>query len=296
MGSPLIQRAVVDMEKKIKISIVIPTHNSAIFLPVLLESINKQAYKNFEVIIADNDSSDETFKVAKMYNVRYLSLKGPSPQVSQQRNKGAIHAKGEYLFFVDHDMELSDDLLEKFVADVNKTKGKIDAWYVPEKILARYKLLSAVRTFENSFYNDSVIGAVRIIKNEIFLRSNMYDPYVSDGPADWDLDISLRRMKCRRKTTRGVIFHHEERLSLYQYIAKKKWYLTGINKYKEKWSRYSDVYNLVVVKQFSFRYRFFTVFMENNKWKRLIQELHLYFLLLCFKSFLGLMYITRKRK
>jgi glycosyltransferase involved in cell wall biosynthesis len=83
------------------ISIIVPTKDEELLLPKLLRSIEKQTYKDYEVIIADADSKDNTICVAEQYGCKIV--KGGT--FSEGRNNGAKFAKGNILLFVDADME-----------------------------------------------------------------------------------------------------------------------------------------------------------------------------------------------
>ena len=100
------------------ISIIIPTLNEERHLPRLLSSIKKQGYKNYEIIIADAGSTDNTLKIAKKYNCRIVS--GGSPAVG--RNKGAKAARGNYLLFLDADVTLKRNFLETAINEF-KNRG-----------------------------------------------------------------------------------------------------------------------------------------------------------------------------
>lgn len=89
------------------LSIIIPTYNEEEYLPVLLESIKKQDFDDYEVIIADANSTDRTREIAEEYGC--IVVDGGLPAVG--RNNGAKVAKGEYLLFLDSDLELTEDYL-----------------------------------------------------------------------------------------------------------------------------------------------------------------------------------------
>jgi glycosyltransferase involved in cell wall biosynthesis len=92
----------------VKISIIIPTLNEETYLPKLLESIKKQSFKDYEIIIGDAGSTDNTKKIAKKYGAKIV--KGGMPAVG--RNSGAKHAKGEFLFFFDADVKIPKNFLK----------------------------------------------------------------------------------------------------------------------------------------------------------------------------------------
>ncbi len=98
------------------LSIIIPTYNEEKCLPKLLDSIRKQEYKNYEVIIADANSGDRTRQIAKKYGCRVV--KGGMPAVG--RNNGAKMAKGDILLFLDADSLIGNGFLENALRDIKK--------------------------------------------------------------------------------------------------------------------------------------------------------------------------------
>lgn len=99
------------------LSIIIPTYNEEDYLPYLLRSIEAQSYTDFEVIVADNGSTDSTSKLAEEAGARVVS--GGSP--AEGRNSGAAAAKGGNLLFLDADVILPDPwFLQMTVAEFEK--------------------------------------------------------------------------------------------------------------------------------------------------------------------------------
>lgn len=102
-----------------KFSIIIPAYNVADYLENCVESILKQAYDNYEIIIVDDGSTDETGKVAdellrqsKKINVVHQSNGG----ASKARNTGMSRATGDYILFLDGDDFWSDSRFLKQIA------------------------------------------------------------------------------------------------------------------------------------------------------------------------------------
>jgi len=94
-----------------KLSIIIPTFNEEEYLPKLLESIKKQDFTDYEVIVADAKSNDNTKEIAKSYGCKIVD--GGLPGIG--RNKGAEVAEGELLLFLDSDLELTDNYLKNVI-------------------------------------------------------------------------------------------------------------------------------------------------------------------------------------
>ena len=96
-----------------KLSIIIPTYNEEEYLPSLLKSIESQKFKDYEVIVADANSCDNTVKIAENYGCTVVQ--GGMPGVG--RNNGAKIAKGEILLFLDSDLELTQNYLIEMIEE-----------------------------------------------------------------------------------------------------------------------------------------------------------------------------------
>lgn len=94
-----------------KLSIIIPTYNEEEYLPKLLESIKSQDFTDYEIIVADAQSNDNTREIAKEYGC--IVVEGGLPGIG--RNNGAKVAKGEILLFLDSDLELTENYLTNVI-------------------------------------------------------------------------------------------------------------------------------------------------------------------------------------
>lgn len=104
------------------LSIVIPTKNEEKRLPQLLDSIRRQTYRDFEVIVADAHSTDTTRACAVKGGAKVVDGGMPGPG----RNRGAEAAQGEMIFFFDADVVLpSDTYLEACVQEMEARKFDI---------------------------------------------------------------------------------------------------------------------------------------------------------------------------
>ncbi len=91
-----------------KLSIIIPTFNEESYLPPLLESIKRQDFQDYEIIVADAGSQDRTREIAQEWDCRVVE--GGMPAAG--RNRGAESAQGDYLLFLDSDVILTRDYLD----------------------------------------------------------------------------------------------------------------------------------------------------------------------------------------
>jgi glycosyltransferase involved in cell wall biosynthesis len=101
------------------LSIVIPTYNEEKYLPYLLRSIQAQSYTDYEIIVADNGSTDATRKIAEEAGARVVAGGNPAGG----RNRGAEAARGEFVLFLDADVILPDPwFLQMTTAEFQKRK------------------------------------------------------------------------------------------------------------------------------------------------------------------------------
>lgn len=95
---------------KTKISLIVPVYNSESTLKECLDSIFLSSFKEFEVIVISDNSSDKSAQIAKKYNCKVIELSenmGPA----YVRNLGAKNAEGEILFFIDSDIVIKPNSL-----------------------------------------------------------------------------------------------------------------------------------------------------------------------------------------
>src|SRR3989344_8458689 len=95
------------------ISIIVPVYNDQVFLEKCLTSIFSSDYKDFEVIVVDDHSKDNSVNIAKKFPCKIIELK-TNEGVANARNQGADTAKGDILVFFDSDIMIEKDTLSKF--------------------------------------------------------------------------------------------------------------------------------------------------------------------------------------
>lgn len=101
-----------------KVTVIIPTYNRENELKVCLDALSNQTYKNYEIIVIDDGSTDGTKKLVKTYkNIKYIYQNNYGP--AKARNKGIISATGEILAFTDDDCIPEKDWLKNAVPYFN---------------------------------------------------------------------------------------------------------------------------------------------------------------------------------
>ncbi len=214
-------------EKRPLASVVITTKNEEKNIVRLLESIRSQSYKNVEVIVVDNNSSDDTKRVAKKYTKSVFNF---GPERSAQRNYGAKKAKGEYLLFLDADMKLSESVVEAGL-NMFKSDSKLGALTIKEESVAK-TFWEKVKAFERSFYNlsgDEITDAARFFKRSVFEKIGGYDEAIT-GPEDWDITENVKTIGYKVGHEETLIYHYEKVPNPFK-VAQKKYYY-GLRSYR----------------------------------------------------------------
>jgi GT2 family glycosyltransferase len=86
-----------------KVSVIIPTYNRYKFLSEAIESVLNQQYQDYELIVVDDGSTDDTAQIAQKYNSKISYIYQENRGVSAARNRGLACSSGEYLCFLDSD-------------------------------------------------------------------------------------------------------------------------------------------------------------------------------------------------
>jgi glycosyltransferase involved in cell wall biosynthesis len=104
-----------------EVSVIIPTYNCGQYIVEAIESVRGQTYKDFEIVVVDDGSTDNTREVLKEYIenslINYIYQKNQGPGAA--RNTGIRSARGEYVAFLDADDTLTEDSLEKRMGLIN---------------------------------------------------------------------------------------------------------------------------------------------------------------------------------
>jgi glycosyltransferase involved in cell wall biosynthesis len=104
-----------------EISIIIPSYNEAEYLPKILKCLKKQTYRKFEVVVADNNSTDGTADIARSMGARVVD--GGMP--AEGRNSGARAARGKYFFFFDSDVKIARTFLKRAIKEMKKRNAEL---------------------------------------------------------------------------------------------------------------------------------------------------------------------------
>jgi glycosyltransferase involved in cell wall biosynthesis len=232
-------------------SVIIPTLNEELFIPRVLEKLKNQKTRNFEVIVVDAASKDQTRKKARSFKSS-LPLKifqVNKKNVSFQRNFGAKKAHGKYLIFLDADCWVNSNFTARLEKYIKTKKGLVFLPYVdPEgnatQMKTFFKLLNFLIDVSQGLKKPMSSVGCMIWDRDLFLRIGGYDEKIFvyedqnivKKAADWGIrakfmphikvKFSLRRIKKEGNLkslykliagTSHIIFKGDIRKKIYDY-------------------------------------------------------------------------------
>jgi glycosyltransferase involved in cell wall biosynthesis len=190
----------------VMISVIIPVYNSASFLRHCLEAVGKSRYSHYECIVVNDGSTDESGEVAKSFPTRVVDVPDGPRGPAYARNRGAEVARGDILFFLDADVVLDRDTLQK-VAETADQNPEIDAVFGSyDDRPAKMNFLSLYKNLFHHFVHQhaaeravtfwSGCGAVR---RKVFFEVGGFDEVRYPHPSIEDIELGYRLRIAGRK-------------------------------------------------------------------------------------------------
>lgn len=207
--------------QQLLVSVVIPTYNFGHLLPYTLDSLLAQSYQNWECLVIDDGSVDNTSEVLSEYikkdsRVTYIRQQNQGPGAA--RNRGIKECRGEVIQFLD-----ADDLLEpekiKYQVEVMNNEPEIDIVYgstlhfiskestphlvedLKEDTMYRPKVSGKGRAVVQEFLKTTFFPSSSIIRRSLVMELNMLDIELIQAE-DWDLYL--------RAATKEAVFRYIE--------------------------------------------------------------------------------------
>ncbi len=186
------------------VSVIVPTKNSSQFIEACLKSIKEQTYKNIEIIVVDNSSTDDTQIIAKKYT-ELVFTKGP--ERSAQVNYGVEKSKGEFVYKVDSDFTLDPKVVEECVLEANKGFDAIIVHNSPDVTVS---WIAKIRKFEVDMYKyDITHSSARFVKKEVYQKIGGFNEKITAGE-DYDFQNKLNRQGYKTGFIVAEALHHGE--------------------------------------------------------------------------------------
>jgi glycosyltransferase involved in cell wall biosynthesis len=169
-------------------SIIIPTYNSDATLSNSLDSIICQKFNDFEILIMDGLSTDNTLKTVEEYNdsrIRIYSEKDKG--IYDAMNKGILQARGEWLYFMGSDDELYDENVLFDIAAFIKSYDKLEFIY-GNVVLKKHGTIYDGKFDRIKLYFTNICHQAVLYKKTMFQTIGLYNLYYV-ALADWDLNM-----------------------------------------------------------------------------------------------------------
>lgn len=269
------------------VSIIIPTKNSGHLLRDLLDSVAAQDYPSIEVIINDDDrTNDDTASIVRKYQLQSLAVEliKENRSMAQGRKAGAAYAKGGIYLHLDSDMKLTPNLVQECVTLMKE----YDALVIPEESFGT-TFWAKCKWLERKCYEEvEELQSLRCISREVYQKVEGHDERLVFSE-DKDLDIRVREAGYKVTKTKNYLYHNEGNLKLLNTLKKKLFY--------------SDTADLFAKKNpEAFRWQAnpihrYIIFMKNAHYLLKYPTIYvgMVFMKTCEYLFAGLGYLTKKQ-
>lgn len=238
------------IDKKNIVSVIIPAYNEEQTIQQCLDSLADQIFKDIEVVVVDDFSSDKTSAIAKKW-AEQLSIKIKVVRNRRHRergvtrNLGAKVSTGNYFLFIDTDMKVGKRVISDCIKLI-RNNPKFKAIIIPEKSFGKGFWAKCKSLEKLCYIGDDRMEAARFFERKAFWRVGGWDNKMISGE-DWDLTRRIRK-KYKIGRINAEIFHNEGKLTIWK-IIKKKFY------YASKSHTYFNKYPLTIVDVFLFVFR-----------------------------------------
>ena len=193
------------------VSVIIPVFNQAKYLPEALDSVLHQTYENWECIIVNDGSTDESEKVALSYcqkdsRIRYYYKNNSG--VCDTRNYAVIRSKGSIILPLDADDIIERTYLEKGVAVLDSDKA-VDVVYGRAQFFGALKGEIILKAFDyRTLLLENVFYSTVLFRRSEFERVGGYNLNMKNGWEDWELMISMLNEKSNVVKLPDICFYY----------------------------------------------------------------------------------------
>ncbi len=183
-----------------KISVIIPAYNAMAYLPATMATVLNQTFADFEVIVVNDGSSDETGEwVSQISDPRVKLISQKNQGNVAARNLGIAHAQGEYIAFLDADDLWEPTKLEKQVRcfEENPEIGLVYTWValIDEKGKPTGRMFKSNaegnvwRTLTK--WNIVICGSVAVVHRCCFKTCGVFDRNLGSHVEDWEMWLRI---------------------------------------------------------------------------------------------------------
>lgn len=176
------------------VSIIVPCYKQAEYLPVTLNSVLAQTYPNWECVIVNDGSPDNTEEVAKRYvklDARFRYVFQENKGVSKARNKGITNSDGEYILPLDADDLIGSTYLEKAIRRFEEFP-ETKLVYCKAELFGEKNGFWDLDTYDyDSFIWVNCIFCTAMYRRDDYNKTQGYNVNMVHGYEDWDFWLTL---------------------------------------------------------------------------------------------------------
>lgn len=194
-----------------KVSVIVPCYNQSEYLSETLDSVFLQTFKNWECIIVNDGSSDNTEKIALEYckkDERFKYFYQNNQGVSVARNKGIKESCGYYILPLDGDDIIDATYMEKAVKYFENNPKTTLVYCNADFIGVKNGLWQLPEYKYESFIWSNCIFVTALYKREDFYKTSGYNVNMYNGLEDWDFWLSLLDKDSVVHKIEDVLFHY----------------------------------------------------------------------------------------
>jgi len=161
-------------------SVIIPTYNQGIFLEKCLNSVTEQTFRDFEIIVIDNNSSDNTKGIIKKFKKRIIYKKIRNQGViAKSRNYGIRISKGKWISFLDSDDKWEKNKLKITYAKIKKNDFDVicnSEWILKDKVTKIWIYGPYRKNFYERMikYGNHLSTSASTVKSDFIKKNNIY--------------------------------------------------------------------------------------------------------------------------
>lgn len=233
------------------VSVILPTYNRATLLPRAIKSVLNQTYKNFELIIVDDDSTDNTKKIVNDFKdkrIKYI-LHKENKGGAASRNMGIKQAKGEYIAFQDSDDEWLPKKIEKHIETFKSLSIKYgvvyaDCWVIEgsKKYLISSKFDQKSGLIKKDILRGNFVTIQTVVRKSCFSTMSLFDEKLPRFQ-DWELWIRISKKYLFKYINEplAIVYHQSEGSISNDMDALIKSYEMILKKHKEDIKKEQDL-------------------------------------------------------
>lgn len=219
------------------ISIIIPCYNQGFFLSETIESVIRQSYTNWECIIVNDGSTDNTPNIAQYYCQKYSKIKyieQANQGLSSARNNGIKQSQGKYILSLDSDDLIGVTYIEKAIKILEENKN-IKIVYCQAELFGKMHGKWTLPPYSlETILGRNCIFCTAIYSREDFDKTKGYNSNMKYGFEDWDFWLSIIELNphCEVHQINEVLFYYRIRkksmarqldAKKYDYLRKQIW-------------------------------------------------------------------------